>query len=128
MRERSMASYELSSSNRCCGSIARASRGEMPKKRGSKPATSSRNAPCLVERRASTSQPRSVGKPPTASVPDTISRQKSSGVRTPPGNRHAMETMAIGSSVLSCAATTGAASCVPSNSSSRYPASASGFG
>ena len=41
----SVASQQVSSSTRCCGSIAVASRSLMPKKSGSKPVTSSMNAP-----------------------------------------------------------------------------------
>ena len=40
MPARSNASHDVSSSSRCCGSIASASRGEMPKKPGSNSAAS----------------------------------------------------------------------------------------
>ncbi|ONK15967.1 hypothetical protein STBA_68140 [Streptomyces sp. MP131-18] len=42
---RSNASHEVSSSSRCCGSIASASRGPMPKNPASKRATPSRKPP-----------------------------------------------------------------------------------
>ena len=41
----SMASQDVSSTRRCCGSIAIASESLIPKNSASKPATSSRNAP-----------------------------------------------------------------------------------
>ncbi len=46
MPARSMDSQAVSSRRRCCGSIERASRGLMPKKPGSKSATSCRKPPC----------------------------------------------------------------------------------
>ncbi|GGV10459.1 hypothetical protein GCM10010245_19730 [Streptomyces spectabilis] len=45
MPARSKASQEVSRSIRCCGSIANASRGEIPKKPASKALTPERNAP-----------------------------------------------------------------------------------
>jgi hypothetical protein len=42
---RSNASHATSSSSRCCGSMLAASRGEILKNSGSKPAMSSRNPP-----------------------------------------------------------------------------------
>src|SRR5699024_3277403 len=45
----------------------------------------------------SRSQPRSVGKSPTASVDVSTSSHRSSGVRTPPGKRQPIPTTATGS-------------------------------
>ncbi|ANB09075.1 hypothetical protein SAM40697_5118 [Streptomyces ambofaciens] len=42
---RSSASHDVSSSNRCCGSIAAASRGETPKNSASNSAAECRNPP-----------------------------------------------------------------------------------
>jgi hypothetical protein len=48
MPARSSASHEVSSSNRCCGSITSASRGEMPKSSASKSPAPVRKPPLLV--------------------------------------------------------------------------------
>ena len=105
---RSTASQPTSIRCRCCGSIAVASRGEIPKNAASKSATSSRKPPASVSRsllpsglvRVSTSigQPRSSGNADATSRPSSSSCHRSSGVRTPPGNRHAIDTTATGSS------------------------------
>ncbi len=88
-------SHAVSSSSRCCGSTASASRGLMPKKPGSKRSASCRKPPSLAyvlpvrpgsgSYRPAVSQPRFSGKGETASVPDSAIRHRSSGVRTPPG-------------------------------------------
>ncbi|RPK57883.1 hypothetical protein EES42_39005 [Streptomyces sp. ADI95-17] len=108
MPARSNASQEVSRSSRCCGSIPVASRGEIPKKTGSKSPTSRRNPPSVTYEvpawsgsgsySESRSQPRSTGNPVTPSVPAASSSHSSSGVRTPPGKRQLMPTIAIGSS------------------------------
>ncbi|GAB2758420.1 hypothetical protein GCM10027199_35940 [Amycolatopsis magusensis] len=69
----------------------------------------------------SKSQPRSAGKPDTASVPSTAKRHRSSGVPMPPGKRQAMPTMTIGSSVTGGSVRSGtpASASAPSNSSRR---------
>ncbi len=73
----------------------------MPKKSESNAATSSRKPPDRVElapvNRPSRSQPRSVGKSESTCCPETTSCHRSSGELIPPGNRHAMPTIAIGS-------------------------------
>ncbi len=107
MPARSNASQDVSSSSRCCGSVDRASRGEMPNIPASKSAKPSRNPPRRVTEcpirsgsgsyNPATSQPRSAGNSPVASTRSATSRHRSSGERTPPGNRHAMATTAIGS-------------------------------
>ena len=96
MPTRSIASHAVSSSTRCCGSRATASRGEMPKKAASKPAASSRNPPDPVAEVPvapaapsgscrSRSQLRSAGNPEIASPPALTNRQRSSGEEIPPG-------------------------------------------
>ncbi|PSK61882.1 hypothetical protein B0E53_06218 [Micromonospora sp. MH33] len=91
----SNASQEVSSNSRCWGSMASASRGEMPKKSASNSAASYRKPPCRVvdvpvrpasgSYRPSRSQPRSAGKPPIASPPAATRSHSSSGLDTPPG-------------------------------------------
>ncbi len=102
---RSSASHEVSSNNRCCGSIASASRGEIPKNAASKSPASARKAPCRAPPDSSMKafmarpcQPRSAGKSVISSRLSTSRRQRSSGPRTPPGKRQAMPTITIGSS------------------------------
>ncbi|CAM5716665.1 hypothetical protein SALBM135S_09608 [Streptomyces alboniger] len=98
--ERSRASHEASRSSRCCGSIARASRGLIRKKSASKSGASYRNPPlrtCPVASGA-TSQPRSSGNGEMASTPSRTSRHRSSGELTPPGSRQLMPTIATRSS------------------------------
>ncbi len=95
MPARSNASHEVSSSSRCCGSIASASRGEIPKNAGSKSAASCRNPPSWTygswplsgsgSKRTSVAQPRLVGYGVAASPPRATSSHSSSGVLTPPG-------------------------------------------
>jgi hypothetical protein len=92
---RSKVSHAVSSSSRCCGSVARASRGDMPKNSGSNWAASYRNPPRVVyvvprwsgsgSYSAVASQPRSGGNSPMASVPEATSSHSSSGEATPPG-------------------------------------------
>ncbi|CNG65444.1 Uncharacterised protein [Mycobacterium tuberculosis] len=82
----SIASQDASSSIRCCGSIARASRGDIPKKAASKPATSPAKPPSgRYPGAASIAQPRSCGNGPMPSAPAASSRQKASGESAPPG-------------------------------------------
>jgi hypothetical protein len=104
---RSSASQVASSSSRCCGSMACASRGLMPKNAASKSATLSTNDPARTyvapgasgsgPNNASRFQPRSVGKSETTSRPTDRSCHKSSGELTPPGKRQPIPRMAIGS-------------------------------
>ena len=95
---RSSASQLTSSSSRCCGSIASASRGLIPKNPGSNPAAPATNPPTRAYVSSSPlSQPRSAGNGPIASVPPATSSHRSSGLATPPGNRHPIPTIAIGS-------------------------------
>ncbi|GAA5705590.1 hypothetical protein Save01_06443 [Streptomyces avermitilis] len=69
---------------------------------------------------SSTSQPRSAGKSPTASPPAATRCHRSSGERTPPGYRHAIPTIAMGSSSSAgAAAASGAAAMVRPVSSVR---------
>ncbi len=98
MPARSKASQEDSSSSRCCGSMASASRGEIPKKEASNSAASCRKPPeKSPASSAACSQPRSAGALVMPS-PSAASRdQSSSGLRTPPGKRQLMPTIAIGS-------------------------------
>lgn len=98
----SSACQVTSSRTRCCGSIAAASTGVMPKKPASKPATSSMNPPrrgrsCQSSAGAKSAQ-RPSGRSRIASRPPSRSRQKSCGEFTPPGNRQPSPTIAIGSS------------------------------
>ncbi|GLY16581.1 hypothetical protein Kisp01_35960 [Kineosporia sp. NBRC 101677] len=112
----SSASHEVSSMTRCCGSIASASRGLIPKNPASKPDASWTNPPWIVfddssrgpaePYRPSTSQPRSVGKSAIASVPEDSSRQKLPGSFTPPGKRQPIPTIAIGSASRSSSSRT----------------------
>jgi hypothetical protein len=98
---------QSSSMSRCCGSIKTASRGEIPKKSGSKASTQSRKAPRTIlarsaasmpEAESTSSQPRSGGTSDTASSPWQSSLQKpaTSGA---PGKRHASPITATGSSI-----------------------------
>ncbi len=108
MPARSSASQAVSRRSRCCGSIASASRGPMPKKPASNWSASCRKPPSLTyvvpgwsgsgSYKAATSHPRFTGNGEMASVPSVTSRHRSSGVLTPPGNRQLIATMAIGSS------------------------------
>ena len=108
---RSNASHDVSSNNRCCGSIANASRGEIPKNPASNSAASYRNPPSVAYEvpgwsgsgsyRPSRSQPRSVGKPPIASraggdqLPQVLRRADAAGKPA------AHPTIAIGSRAAS---------------------------
>ncbi|GAA5604556.1 hypothetical protein Sgri01_02870 [Streptomyces griseus] len=82
--------------------------------------------PSVAPSSASMSQPRSVGNGDTASTPSATSCHSSSGEPTPPGRRHAMPTMAIGSSTAEARAAPGppgALGCVRASGppSSRVP-------
>src|SRR4029077_13357874 len=79
-----------------CGSIAKASRGLIPKNPGSNSAASYTNPPAPAP--PSSPQSRSAGNTDPASVPETTSSHNCSGVATPPGNRQLIPTIAIGSS------------------------------
>ena len=102
----STASQATSRNSRCWGSISLASRGEMPKKLGSKPSICSRKPPHLVfilpgacgsrSRYLSTGQ-RFRGTSRIASMPLRRSFQKLAGESTPPGRRQPIPTMATGS-------------------------------
>ncbi len=78
--------------------------------------------------RPSRSQPRSVGKPVTASRPSSSSCQRSSGEETPPAKRQDIATIAIGSSVTAAVTGVRAAGRLPTSSVRRCSASAAGFG
>ncbi|PSK62142.1 hypothetical protein B0E53_05959 [Micromonospora sp. MH33] len=92
---RSNSSQVTSSSSRCCGSMATASRGEMPNSAASKCPASGRKPPEAVYEvpglsgsgccSRSRSQPRSAGKSPIASPPAETNRHSSSGELMPPG-------------------------------------------
>ncbi len=91
----SNASQAASSSSRCCGSIAVASRGLIPKNSASKSVTPSMNPPTREydvpswsgsgSYSRSRSQPRSVGIGVMPSRPVATSSHSSSGELTPPG-------------------------------------------
>ncbi len=110
MPVRSTASQATSSNSRCCGSIASASRSEMPKNPASKAVASARNPPRSVKggppvpasarRSRPRSQPRSVGKFPVVSPPDATRSHSASGESMPPGKRQPIPTIATGSRVL----------------------------
>ncbi|GAA5701420.1 hypothetical protein Save01_02231 [Streptomyces avermitilis] len=130
---RSSASHDVSSNNRCCGSIASASRGEIPKNPASNSATSGRNPPVWENAAsAATLQPRSAGKSPIPSLPAAIRSQSFSGEVASPGNRQAMATMTTGSSASAAVGATDPAdvgSASPPNSRVRNStAAASGVG
>src|ERR1700733_563353 len=103
----SRASQETSSSSRCCGSIARASRGLIPKNSASKSAASRRKPPARAydvpgrsgsgSKSPSTSQPRSSGNSEIASPPAATRSQNRRGESAPPGNRQLIPTMTTGS-------------------------------
>ena len=129
---RSSASQEVSSSTRCCGSIASASRGLIPKNPASKSAAPGMNPPTRVYPSSPASQPRSAGNPEIASVPVDRSSHRPSGSRTPPGNRQPIPTIASGSPSTTAtrgAGTAGtAASSPPSSSPRTSAATAAGVG
>src|SRR5699024_1569318 len=86
--------------------MASASRGEIPKRSGSKSPTASRKEPWVIVERGSSppfprsagrSQPRSSGSGPTVSRPSTSRSHRSVGEWTPPGRRQPIPTTAIGS-------------------------------
>ena len=104
----SSACHAVSSSSRCCGSIARASRGEMPKNVasnvsivGKKPPRRTRLVPrCAgaVAGDSSTVQ-RARGTSHVPSVALSSSVQYADGESAPPGNRQPNPMIAIGSTV-----------------------------
>ncbi len=87
MPARSRTSQDASRSRRCCGSMATASRGEMPNSPASKVVASWTKPPSGVysPSAAVRSQPRSVGKPAMPSAPVATRSHRSSAERTPPG-------------------------------------------
>src|SRR5579862_8873298 len=107
IRARSMLSHEHSSSSRCCGSMAIASRGLIPKKPASKSAASCKKPPCRTyvfpnaagsgSYRVSTFHPRFAGKSVMASRPSRTKSHSASGEFTSPGNRQLIPTTAMGS-------------------------------
>ena len=72
---RSSASHAISSSSRCCGSIASASRGLIPKNPASNSAASSRNPPCPV------ADPPSAGPAAACQVPAPVGGEAADRVR-----------------------------------------------
>src|SRR6476469_5760199 len=103
----SSASHAVSSSSRCWGLMASASRGLTPKNAASKPATSARKPPrpepveSRPNRSDNTAQPRSAGYGPVASTPPATSRHSSSGPCAV-GYRQPMPTTTTGSGCLVC--------------------------
>src|SRR3954471_878249 len=90
----SKASQASSSTSRCCGSIAVAARGEMPKNAASKRSTSSRNPPRRTSVAAGSHRP--AGTSVIALRPSVSSRQKAAGPSAP-GRRQESPTTATGS-------------------------------
>ena len=94
----SSASQATSSSSRCCGSIAAASRGEMPKNAASKSRTSRGGRPGAAG--SPTPRRRAPCDPPartvTRSRPDSSAVQYESRSWIPPGNRRPTPTTASG--------------------------------
>ena len=92
---RSNASQEISSSSRCCGSIASASRGEMPKKPASNSAASCRKPPLAWWRRCRAARGRgrtalrcpSRGRRGTADGVAAVERPVATGLRGSPRRR-----------------------------------------
>jgi len=75
--------------NRCCDRVASARAGRSRRNSAFEATRASRNPPPLgMSFSRSVSQPRSVGKPPTASPPAATNRHSASGSPTPPGKRH----------------------------------------
>ena len=94
------ASQDVSSSSRCCGSIASASRGEMPKNAGSKSATPVRKPPRNVELcNDARSQPRSVGEARHRVLARDEQPPQVLGRVDAAGKWHAMPTIAMSSVV-----------------------------
>ena len=106
MPARSSASQLTSSSSRCCGSIASASRGEIPKNVRVELVDVAEEAALAAVRLARSRPDRGRtgrrtsqrGNGSIASPPRSSSAHSASGLVTPPGNRHAIDTIAIGSS------------------------------
>ena len=118
----STASQQVSSSTRCCGSMAMASRSLIPKKSGSKPVTSSRKAPHFDTERPGTPDSRSKSSSASQRSPGTsvtMSSPRSSASHSlwvesiPPGSRQAMPTTAIGVAEESRTSVTPRSSSVP---------------
>nr|WP_237774183.1 hypothetical protein [Actinosynnema sp. ALI-1.44] len=128
----SKTSHEVSRTSRCCGSMASASRGEIPKKSASKSARPSMKPPSRTyevsaesgssSKRRSRSQPRSFGNGVMPSPPATSRSHSSLGVVTPPGKRQAIPMIAIGSSPMAVVGATVWSAGASSNSSSRRKA------
>src|SRR5690606_9497368 len=105
MRASSSACHVASSTTRCCGSIALASRGLMPKNSGSNWPGSSMNPPIGAiaaaasgeAMSASSVMARSEGNLPEVCLPSTRNCHNESAESIPPGNRHAVPTITIGS-------------------------------
>src|SRR6185312_17292815 len=105
----SNARHDTRSATRCCGSIATASRGEIPKNSGSNIAAPLRNPPrswiSLNPLRrepansSRTDQPRSTGNGVSASRPWDNNSQYAAAVSMPPGASSAMPTTTTGSEV-----------------------------
>src|ERR1700722_3570150 len=103
----SRARHDTRSATRCWGSIATASRGEIPKNSGSNVVAPVRNPPrswiSLKPLRrdpassSRTDQPRSVGNGVSASRPWTSNSQYASAVSIPPGASSAIPTITTGS-------------------------------
>ena len=137
---RSSASQLASSSSRCCGSMASASRGLIEKNPGSKSPASWTNPPPRTYEvpswsgsasyRRSRSHSRFWGNPEIASPPLASSSHSSSGLRTPPGNRQLIATIATGSpsTGAAVAVTISVPAASPSSSPRRNPASTAGVG
>ena len=113
----SRARHDTRSATRCWGSIATASRGEIPKNSGSNVVAPVRNPPRswislnpLRRDPASSSrtdQPRSVGNGLSASRPWTSNSQYASAVSIPPGASSAIPTITTGSSAANLCSATG---------------------
>src|SRR5438046_8533444 len=98
----SAASHETSNNNRCCGSITKASFGEIPKNAASNKSASCKNPPSHTYdlpdtpgtgTKTSPLHPRPTGKPETPSRPSTTNPHNPSRSTTPPGYRHPTPTI-----------------------------------
>src|SRR5207249_3244920 len=91
----SSASHATSSNNRCCGSVATASRGLNPKNPASNNPAPSTNPPRPTNDEP---HPRSTGKSPVPSTPPETKSHNPPGDTTPAGKRHPIPTRTTGSS------------------------------